>query len=97
MNDNSRAQPIEFISVKHLIQLRNCSKSLYYNQLALDYPGFERKSFMKEVLKEVKTMLVDKKSRNVIEHRVLSMYEDSFLRDWFEFDAQYQQARMNDT
>lgn len=81
---------VEKIRLEDLIYLRDCQKSFEFNELSLNYKGFETTKVIRKaigVIKDIKPI-----SRETAFQKMNKIFENEYLKEWFDFQCQYEQA-----
>lgn len=82
------------LSVEDIVQLRKCHKTLIFNELSLKYNGFEKTRVIRKALGVIKNMKVI--TRETAFKMVEEVFNNEYLREWFDFQYQYEQALERD-
>lgn len=85
---------VERVSLDNLIRLRSCDKSLYFNELSLKYNGFETTRVVRKALGVLKEK--NHISKETAFQRVKEIFYKEYLKEWFTFQCQYEQAKERD-
>lgn len=88
-NEDSHAG--ESLYYKELIALKDCSDKYRYRRLAFHRDDFERKKFIRTMFN---AMMEEFKKKSIVEvcSYLENRFKAEFLRDWFDFDVQYETA-----
>lgn len=84
----------EKITLENLISLRNCRKSLEFNDLSLNYKGFETVKFLRKAISSLKR--TKEVTREDALRSMKEMFEKEYLKEWFSFQYQYEQTMERD-
>lgn len=84
----------EKISLDNLIHLRKCRKSFEFNELSLNYKGYESAKVIRKAIGVLKKMKVI--TRETAFQKIEEVFNNEYLRDWFNFQYQYEQVRERD-
>ena len=89
-NENSHAG--ESLKYKDLIALKDCSEKYRYRRLSLHRDGLERKKFIRAMFSAMMEKFESKRSIVEVCSYLEARFKSEFLRDWFDFDVQYENA-----
>jgi superfamily I DNA/RNA helicase len=84
----------EKISLDDLIHLRKCRKSLEFNELSLNYKGYEAAKIIRKALGSLKEM--KEITKETAFRKVDEIFRNEYLKEWFDFQYQYEQALERD-
>lgn len=84
----------EQISLENLVRLQKCHKSLFFNELSLNYKGYETAGVIRKAIESLKNK--DNILRETAFQRVEEIFQNEYQRKWFNFQYQYEQALERD-
>lgn len=84
----------ENVSISNLVALRDCQKSFKMRELNLKLEGMEKESVMNKALSLLKGL--KDHSRCEVEEEITKLFQQEYLKEWFEIDCQYDAALKRD-